>query len=233
MGTDHIVGTPSGPNQIGDFTTISYTKLPNVATGEYLDVRLPLRDLTVKVLATALILVGQTWSSSATIATKTSTSGLSSPVPTTGGGGLNDERQRTWIGVSIGGTIGLVVLLGIGFLILRRYRKNRRGQATIMHDGQPRKGSPEGGRNEYGVEKPELEGSHGTLFMGGKPELDANATRAELEGDVAAELEAITRAELAGSHEETDQTAFGALVSELEETSCVARIFRGVTVMDS
>ncbi|KAI2614841.1 hypothetical protein GGR54DRAFT_615072 [Hypoxylon sp. NC1633] len=91
----------------------------------------------------------------------------------------NDSRTTT-IGVAIGVTLG-VLLLGIGFFLVIRYRR-RRMSKTGEEDSQASQ-KVEEGYNEYGANKPELEGSQAPLRFVMKLELDANAVRAELEGE--------------------------------------------------
>ena len=96
------------------------------------------------------------------------------------------------VGISIVATLAAVLLLGLSYLFIKRYRKNRKRRSEAHIDQRHEE------HNDYGVNKPELDGSQPERMKNWrKAELDANATRAELEAHVLpAELDGVPRAEL-------------------------------------
>ncbi|KAJ8132899.1 hypothetical protein O1611_g725 [Lasiodiplodia mahajangana] len=89
------------------------------------------------------------------------------------------------VGVGVGVSIGPILLICLGFLFLKRYRRKRLG--PLQNGGIP---AEEKRINEYSG-KPELEGSPGHRGPFLKPELDALAIRAEIEGSPGDEREMV------------------------------------------
>ena len=108
--------------------------------------------------------------------------------------------QRPDRALSIGGYIGITISIGIvlvvaisaGFLFVKRHRQ--RHKRKLDADGSQRDGE----HDQSGFEQTELDAGQPIRMRNWqKPELDANATRAELETDgLPAELDGVPRAEL-------------------------------------
>lgn len=93
--------------------------------------------------------------------------------------------RQTIIGASIGATLGGILLICVGSFLVRDYRRKRQKIEVEAHNLQLE------GYSEYGLNKPELEGSHPSPTHFVKTELDANATRAELKGHTIEEMDGV------------------------------------------
>ncbi|KAI1209152.1 uncharacterized protein F4807DRAFT_427372 [Annulohypoxylon truncatum] len=154
------------------------TNLMNVASlGGVGSNTIPASDLTVTARAQGIFLLGQTLSSGPNQPSETSTS---APPPSE----ITNSSISTKaaIGASIGGTITIILLLSLGFFLIRRHRKRRR-IAELKAADDPDPPVPGEEDNVGSVRKPELEGTDTNPARFQKNELDANATRSELLGD--------------------------------------------------
>ncbi|KAI1392731.1 uncharacterized protein F4822DRAFT_441581 [Hypoxylon trugodes] len=134
----------------------------------------PLDNVQVSVSAGGIFLLGQTWANDPSKATATTPA--ASPPP--GNENESPPSTKAVIGASVGGTIGGILLLGLGALLIMRYRRRRVGRVQEA-EAAPK---PHDGPEDYPLYKPELDGSLASPMMYTKQELDANATRSELEG---------------------------------------------------
>ncbi|KAI0097503.1 hypothetical protein GGR51DRAFT_540877 [Nemania sp. FL0031] len=136
---------------------------------------------TIQVEGTAILLLGQQ-------SNLTRMSSSMSRVSNVSGNNFERDRVSTSlpieIGVGVGVSVGPILLVCLGFLFLKRYRRKRMGQ--LNHGDIPSKEM-----NDDYNDKPELEGSvvHRGPFI--KAELDALAIRAELEGSPGEEYDAV------------------------------------------
>lgn len=175
----------------------------------------PASDLTITATAMGIFLLGQTLGGGPSQPSITSTTSASTPSPLGPPPEAMAITTRAAVGASIGGTIALVLLLSLGFFLIRRHRKRRRiGELKAVDDQDPP--VPGGGDNVDSTRKPELEGSDANPARFQKNELDANATRSELLGDTndsreldgsatRSELQCPTRSELELQTEESPQ----------------------------
>ncbi|KAI2472573.1 hypothetical protein F4781DRAFT_343496 [Annulohypoxylon bovei var. microspora] len=159
----------------------------------------PASELTIQASAQGIFLLGQTLASGPSLPSITSTTSGNTQSSLESFPRLDPSiSTRAAVGASIGGTIMIVLLLSLGFFLIRRHRKRRRiDEAKTVDDQDPP--VPGEGLDVERTHKPELEGSNANLVQFNKNELDANATRSELLGDVNAggELDGnATRSEL-------------------------------------
>ncbi|KAI1396287.1 hypothetical protein F4819DRAFT_504608 [Hypoxylon fuscum] len=144
----------------------------------------PANEITMKVQAQPILLVGQTMLNESPGTSPTTARSEPSGKPASS---ASIVSTRAAVGAIIGSLIGAILLLGLGYFLFRRYRTRRmkEGRGGDARDLRVLREE----RNYDGVVKPELEGSYPnpTLFI--KGELDANAIRAELEGHVHGELD--------------------------------------------
>ncbi|KAI1448629.1 hypothetical protein F5Y02DRAFT_414632 [Annulohypoxylon stygium] len=198
---------PFGPNRTNLMTVASLG-----AVGSNI---VPASDLTITATAMGIFLLGQTLGGGPSQPSITSTTSASTPSPLGPPPEAMAITTRAAVGASIGGTIALVLLLSLGFFLIRRHRKRRRiGELKAVDDQDPP--VPGGGDNVDSTRKPELEGSDANPARFQKNELDANATRSELLGDTndsreldgsatRSELQCPTRSELELQTEESPQ----------------------------
>ncbi|KAI1459505.1 hypothetical protein F4805DRAFT_473047 [Annulohypoxylon moriforme] len=164
----------------------------------------PASQLTITATAQGIFLQGQTLESGPSQSSPTSTTSIVTPsvlIPPPPPGTYSSISTKAAVGASIGGTIAIVLLLSLGFFLIRRHRKRRRiseqDELKEVDDQDPP--VPGEGDNVDGTRKPELEGSNANPALFRKNELDANATRSELLGDTDASRELdgnATRSEL-------------------------------------
>lgn len=143
-------------------------------------------QLYVQVQVQGILLLGQTWTNT-TSSTLNTVSRPSEPNETTYHSGevsAPSISKEIIIGVSIGAVFGGILLICAGFLLIR-YRRRRRIEKRATNSFVPVD------FNQYGANKAELEGSLPRPTCYRKAELDANATRAELEGYVVGEMDGI------------------------------------------
>ncbi|RYP74443.1 hypothetical protein DL769_004020 [Monosporascus sp. CRB-8-3] len=139
---------------------------------------IPRSDVTLKVTAPGILLMTQRIEAESTIHT-TIASSINPPSPTQNQGGAEEpvlpDRSGTETGAVIGGTIGGVLgLLALGFLLLRRYRRRQLARSAKEKSKEE--------HTQFGRDRPELEGSSGVRTYRQEAELDAPIRRAELEG---------------------------------------------------
>ncbi|KAI1740285.1 hypothetical protein F4680DRAFT_419062 [Xylaria scruposa] len=132
----------------------------------------------VVLFASPILLTGQKFSiTSATSSTATApTSSAMTPASSTPDNNYNTIGLR--VGLSIGLLLGTIFLLLLAFFCVRRHRKAKAAAAKSALSKQEARVEPD----KY-IGKPELEGSQAYVYTT-KPELDAEAVRAELEGNV-------------------------------------------------
>ncbi|OTB04457.1 hypothetical protein M426DRAFT_261967 [Hypoxylon sp. CI-4A] len=179
-------------------------------------VTVPASSFTVSISVYGIFLVGAT-SPISSVSQTTSESITPNPSDTNTNQDTNTISTGSIVGATIGGTLGATFLLGLGFAIIRRHRRNRVGGAKgddVPDSSESQDSQTDQGRQFDGAFKPELEGSQISPTRFQKLELDANATRSELEvpmtnvgdgsrelqgNEIPAELEARSfRAELEG-----------------------------------
>lgn len=169
---------------------------------------IPASDIVLSVYAMGVFLSGQTWSTSSPEPTSSLTglgdaktkvtlspasAGTNQEEPT-GPGDASRGAGKEWIGAVVGSILGAALLLALGFFLVKRHREKNRG-GTRINDFQAAQDKSKYYRgHEY-----ELEGSQGDNSKG-RTELDANATRAELDNDMRPELEVIIPVELDGTN---------------------------------
>ncbi|KAI1103570.1 hypothetical protein F4804DRAFT_224776 [Jackrogersella minutella] len=182
-----IIGTiPFGPGLTNS--------LPILSMGGIGSNIVPASQLTIQASAQGIFLLGQTLTSG-------SSGSMSIPGPSEsviGSGSdkvyLSSISTRTAIAASVGSTLGAILILGLGFFLIRRHRKRRRemaeGKGGDAQDSSASASTPLKAQDGDGTQKPELEGSGTDVARFDKNELDANTTRLELEGVVSSEMEA-------------------------------------------
>ena len=169
-----------GPSEIDSFASIANVLAHETGGPGWIG------SPVLEVRANAIVLIGQQSATSRTEVantTDTSANGSSTPPAQTSSSTSNDplstpqdlSRKTVKIVGSIIGIIGLV-LLGLGLLYFRRYRKKRR------HRAEGAMVTVEDEKRHRLSDKPELEGSQAHRGPFFKAELDALAIRAELEG---------------------------------------------------
>lgn len=193
-----------GPEATNDITA---AVRPAGGTGMMVTSTIPASDIVLSVYAMGVFLSGQTWSTSSPEPTGSLT-GLGDAQtkvtlsPTSVGASQEDPTDQSdasggagkgWIGAVVGSILGAALLLALGFFLVKRHRDKSRG-GTRIHELQGAQDKPKYYRgHEY-----ELEGSEGDISKG-RTELDTDATRAELDNDMRAELEVIPPVELDGT----------------------------------
>lgn len=182
---------------------------PPDGTGIMVTSTIPVSDIVFSVYAVGVFLSGQTWSTSSPEPTSsTSAAGSTTDIgntritlsPTSAGAdqeGFPQQEHTSGMstagmaGAIIGSILGAALLLGLGFFFIRRHR-NRNRERTRINDFQDVQDKDK----HFGGHEHELDAAQG-LEWKWRPELDSNATRAELDNsNMRVELDVLPPVEL-------------------------------------
>ncbi|KAI0548369.1 hypothetical protein F4679DRAFT_585540 [Xylaria curta] len=161
--------------------TVLSTNISNCASEELKTISGGLNGNDPVILfASPIFLTGQKFSMTAPFTSATSSSAApptsSATTPASLMADNNQEAARVKLGLIVGVVLGIISLLLLAFFCIRRRRKAM-ATKSVLSEQAIRVES-----DKY-IGKPELEGSQAYVYTI-KPELDATAVRAELEGDV-------------------------------------------------